>query len=316
MSNGIVQSFKAEVLLKDSDLLERIESLRKNLQYSTEGQRVSFNDYLITIRDAVDSIPKLELDNDVAPGTENAYSIQLVHAMDQIMSDSDRTLRKLAGFQGRLRDAERQINNLKAEFMAWYLLAASSLLAGLEDIKLPAKELRMLAEAEFSRLLTNLDLKVMSVLEDLKLEFDRVAQHKSTQKEKHNLGKDQANASWTSSLPAFGNAIPENERTDKLLREAEEDQDEEDTDGVPSFISRKPKIGDVQDDQAKLNAAKPGDTVVIRHTENVKPQIAKIKDEVEIKGTFKKTVTARTPLAPVKSDVGGIKQLIDEEDAI
>jgi hypothetical protein len=293
-NNGILQAFKAEALLADADILVRIDNLRKSLQYSSEGQQVSFNDYLSTLRGAVDSIPKLELDTDVAPGTENTYSIQLVTSMEKIVDDCDRVLRKLAHFQGRLRDAERQINNLKAEFIAWYLLAASSLMSGLEDVKLPARELRLLADAEFSRLINNLDSKAEAVLEDVKLEFERVSQHKATQKEKHNLGKDQANASWTSTLPAFGGAITENDRTDKFAKEPEEEED--DDAGVPAFISRKPQITEVKDQP---------------------PQ-----------GTFKKTITAiATPVQdekgkPVTASLEDLlgktprKRLISDEDAL
>jgi hypothetical protein len=269
-SNGILQAFKAEVLLADADILTRIDNLRKSLQYSTEGQQVAFNDYLVTLREAVDAIPRLELETDVSPGTENQYSIQLVASMDKIMSDCDKVLRKLSHFQGRLRDAERQINNLKAEFIAWYLLAAASLVASLEDIKLPSKEIRNLAEAEFSRLIHNLDLKVLAVLEDLKLETERVAQHKATQKEKHNLGKDQANASWTSTLPAYSNAIIENEKPDILAQEPEIEEDEP---GVPAFVSKKPSIASVTGDD-------------------------------QIKGTFRKTVTSLTPVQVVKDEKG------------
>jgi hypothetical protein len=268
-SNGIVQAFKAEALLGgDSDILVRIESLRNSLQYSTEGQQVAFNDYLKTLRDAVDNIPRLELDTDVSPGTETTYSIQLITSMEKIVDDCDRVLRKLSHFQGRLRDAERQISNLKSEFVAWYLLAAGSLLANMEDIKLPSKELRSLADGEFSRLITNMDVRIMGTLEDLKLEFERLSHHKAAQKEKHSLGKEQANASWTSTLPAFGGAFTENERTDKLAKQPlEEDEDDGD---VPAFVSTKPQITDV----------------------NTAPK--------EIKGTFKKVFTA--PATPVTDE--------------
>ena len=278
-NNGILQAFKAEALLAEADILTRIEKLRKSLRYSTAGEEVSFNDYLQTLREAVDAIPKLELEPDVAPHTETMYSIQLVTSMEKIVDSCDLVLRRLAHFLGRLRDAERQINNLKAEFIAWYLLAAAALIAGLEEtmpVKLPAKEVRMLAEAEFSRLMANFDLKVMSVLEDLKLEYERVSQHKATQKEKHNLGKDQANASWTSSLPSFGNALPENERVGKLAQEQDLDLDE--GGNIPEFVSREPQISDV-----------PG--------EGLQP---KISDPPRIVGTFKKEIKSLTPLAPVQ----------------
>lgn len=286
-NNGVLQAFKAEALLADQDVLTRIENLRKNLQYSTTGEQVSFNDYLTILREAVDAIPKLELEIDVAPGAENHYSIQLVTSMERIVDDCDRILRRLAHFQGRLRDAERQIDNLKSEFIAWYLLAAGTLMSELEEtlpVKLPARELRMLADAEFSRLMQNIDLRVLSLLEDLKLEFERVTQHKSTQKEKHNLGKDQANASWTSTLPAYGSSIPENERTDKLAHEPELEEEES---GVPKFISRKPQIADIRD--------------------------------TEIKGTFRKPIVSLTPAVPVKDEQGkpvtvSQRQLLIDED--
>lgn len=308
MDNGIMMAFKAEALLKDSDILTRIENLRKHVLYSSDGQLFSFDDYLTILRDAVDAIPKLELETDVAPGTENQYSIQLVTGMEQIVDDCDRVQRKLAHFQSKLRDAERQINNLKSEFLAWYVLQASALIANLEDIKLPSKEMRALGEAEFSRLMGNLDLKIETVLEDLKLEFERVAQHKSTQKEKHNLGKDQANASWTSALPSFGNSIPEDERTDKLNQP--QAIDEIDEEGVPAFVSRKPKIADVKSDlptssdiQATLNKAKPGDTVVIRQVEDVASRISEIKDTPRIE-------IVETPKSPRR------RLIIDDEEIL
>ena len=146
-SNGILMAFRAEALLGDADILLRIASLRNGLQYATEGNQVSFDDQLQKLREAVDGIPKLELETDVAPGTENYYSVQLITSMEQIMDACEYVGRRLSKFQGRLRDAERQINNLKAEFMAWYILAATEMLSGLEDVKLAVKEVRALSEA-------------------------------------------------------------------------------------------------------------------------------------------------------------------------
>jgi hypothetical protein len=132
-----------------------------------------------------------------------------------------------------------------------------------------------------------LDLRVLAVLEDLKLEFERVQQHKTTQKEKHNLGKDQANASWTSTLPAYGSAIPEQERPGRLAADPEPEEEEQ---GVPAFVSNRPSISDVQGDA-------PG-----------------------IKGTFKKTVQSLTPLQPVPTDAAPAKtprrRLLEEDDEL
>ena len=175
-----------------------------------------------------------------------------------------------------------------------------------------------------------MDLKVESVLDDLKLEFERISQHKATQKEKHNLGKDQANASWTSLLPAFGSAIPINERTDKQTRPQELDDVD---DNASAFVSHRPKISDVKGDvQAQLDKAKPGDTVVIRNFENIGQKItgevtttfvtepdgaARLKVNVvpvddweddpnpAPKGTFKKTIMAAVEV--VKDENGAAR---------
>lgn len=285
-NNGIILAFKAEAVLgQDAEIFVRLENLRKRMEYSSEGDRRSFDDYYELLKQAVDEIPKLELETDVVPGTENQYSLEMASTMEQIVDDCDRVLRKLAHFQGRLRDAERQISNLKAEFVAWYLLSASVLIKSLEDVKLPPKDVRALAEAEFSRLVGNIDVRVTTLLDDIKIEYDRVASHKSAQKEKHNLGKDQINASWTSVLPSYGGAVaPESSQYTQP-------QDEEDEEDVPAFVSRKPSISAVQE---RLNQAKVGDTVLIRHTENVAPVIT---------GTFKKTGDPKPVTTVVQEEV-------------
>lgn len=275
-NNGIILAFKAEAVLgADAEIFQRIELLRQRMHYSTEGDRRSFEDYFTVLRDAVDAIPKLELDTDVVPGGENQYSLELAQTMEQIVDDCDRISRKLVHFQGRLLDAERQIQNLRSEFVAWYMLAGGQLLAGLEDVKLPLKELRALADAEFSRLLGNVDVRITTLFDDLKIEFSRVSSHKSAQKEKHELGRDQINASWTSILPSYGGAVAPEASPFTKAQDEEEDMD----DDAPAFVSRKPTISAVQQ---RLNQAKPGDSVIIRNTENVAPKIAEVKEEFKL----------------------------------
>lgn len=303
--NGIIQAFRAHALLgADAEIFQRMELLRKRLHYSTDGEVRSFDEYFTILREAVDAVPKLELQTDVVPGGENQYGLEMAQTMEQIVDDCDRISRKLAHFQGKLRDAERQILNLKAEFVAWYILAASPILAELEGVKLAAKELRALAEAEFSSLMGGTDIRVVSMLEDIKIEFSRVASHKSAQREKHDLGKDQINASWTSVLPAYGGAIPPD------LSELGKPQDEDAEEGMPEFVSRK---NSAFPSQQELDRAKPGDTVVIRFTENASHIAAGAGDGIQ--GTFKKTgdpkpavaVVADSPLPPRK------KLIFDDE---
>jgi hypothetical protein len=272
-SNDLMQSFRAEIVMgADAEIFSRITALRDRFQYATEGERTSFDSYFTTLRQAVDEIPQLELDTDVAPGTENQYSMQLASTMEQIVDTSDRILRKLAHFQGRLRDAMRQNDNLKAEFVVWYLIAASAIL---KSVKLPLKDSRAFAEAEFSRFMDNVDIRIISLLDDLKLEFDRVASHKAAQREKHNLGKDQANASWTSAIPSFGGAVSEN-RSPLTRPQDIEDEDDE----VPTFITQRASVSSppIQRDQ--------------------------------IRGTFRKTVTSAA-MQPVLDEQGN--QVIQSE---
>lgn len=298
MSNvisGIMNALKAEELMKDSQLFAQIEKLRTDLSYRSEEGKLAFDDYFKQLVDAVDAIPKLQLEDDVAPGTETTYTIQLTQATENIVDECDRLFRRLNQFEGKLRDAERQVLNQKAEFVAWYMLAAGIILKDLES-KLPQAEIRKLAESEFSRLAGSLDVVLISLLDAVKIETNRVSQHKASQKEKYNLGKDQANASWTSTLPAFGNSFTEDRGDVSGVQE----MDDED---VPAQIRAKPQIN-------------IGDTL----------RIIKPADDGEIKGTFKKIgdpmpiravgeITATVPEEiPVPKSLR--KRLIDEEDEV
>jgi hypothetical protein len=259
MSNaisGVMSALKAEELMSGSQLFDQITALRAGISYTSEDGKTSFDDYFKKLVGEVDAIPKLTLDDDVAPGTETTYTIQLTQAVENIVDECDRLFRRLNQFEGKLKDAERSVLNQKAEFVAWYMLAAGLILKDLES-KLPQAKIANLAEAEFSRLMGGLDVTLTSLIDAVEIETNRVSQHKSTQKEKYNLGKDQANASWTSSLPAFGNAFTE----DRGDVSAVQEMDDED---VPAKIAAKPQIS-------------IGDTLRI------------IKPEDNIKGTFVKT---------------------------
>lgn len=239
-SNPVLDAFKAETLLADANILTKIQNLKVNIQYATDEDKISFDDYLTSIRKEVDNIPRLELETDIAPGTESHYTSLLITSMEKIVDDCGRTMRKLSYFKGRLLDAQRQVNNLKSEFIAWYLLSAAAVLSAM-DVKLAAKEVKSLAESEFSRLMEDVDIKIESVLEDVKLEISQIAQHKSTQKEKMELGRDQAVESWSSLLPSFGGTIAEDDPADKFTKDQDEDEDD-----VPDFVSNKPKIASIQ----------------------------------------------------------------------
>src|ERR1035437_10941393 len=223
--SGVMSALKAEVLLADSGLFDQIKRLCADLQYDTADGKFAFDDYLVALVEAIDAIPKLELENDVAPGTETTYQIQLAQAAEQIIDECDRIFRRLNQFNGKLREAESDVNRQKAEFVAWYMLAALSLVKDL-DLKLPSAEVRKLGEAEFSRLMGGLDAALIHLIEAVKIEANKVAHHKAAQKEKYEYGQDQANASWTSTLPAFGGAVSFGGRPPSLGRRPR-------ADGVP-----------------------------------------------------------------------------------
>jgi hypothetical protein len=268
--SGVMAALKAETLLGESQLFGQIEKLCVDLTYNTVDGKLAFDDYFNALVQDIDNIPKLELENDVAPGTETVYTIQLTQSAEMIVDECDRIFRRLNQFEGKLREAERTINNQKAEFVAWYMIAAITLFKDLDDIKLPMAETRKLAEAEFSRLMSNLDVKVTSLLEAVKIESGKVTAHKATQKEKYNLGKDQANATWASTLPALGNAFSE----DRGKTSGVQEMDDED---VPAPVKAKPSVS-------------IGDSLRI------------ISPDAEIKGTFVKTGDPK-PAIPVVEEL-------------
>jgi hypothetical protein len=284
MSNGVsgvMNALRAEELLKDSELFAKIDKLCADLQYNTQETRFAFDDYFQSLVEAIDAIPKLELDNDVAPGTETLYTIQLTQSAEQIVDECDRLYRRLNQFAGKLREAERKIENLRAEFVAWYMVSASILLGDLEDVKLPQTEVRKLAESQFSRLMHNMDVALTTMIEAVKIEVQKVNHHKTAQKEKYEYGQDQANASYASTLPAFGNAFAEERGSTSVV----EQDDEED---VPQQIKEKPSI--------------IGDAL-------------RILTPSEPKGTFVKHGDAK-PVTPVVNDDAPTprRKLIEEEE--
>jgi len=231
-----LNSLKAESLLAGSYVLSQIETLRNSLRYQTNGDTVSFDDYYLRLQKEVDDIPRLELKNDVPTGTENQYILQLIKGMEKVQDDADRVVSKIIHYQSKLRNAVSRISRLGAAFNAWYTLAAGEALEE-NSTKFPSNQLKDLAASEFSRLMENMDVEVNSLLDAVKVQSDQVKLFKKTQQAKFELGKDQANASWTSGLPNFGEAP---DRSDQLVARQFE---EEPNDDVPDFISKNPQVG-------------------------------------------------------------------------
>jgi hypothetical protein len=227
---------KAETLLAGSYVLSQIETLRNSLRYRTNGDTISFDDYYLKLQKEIDDIPRLELKNDVPTGTENQYILQLIKGLESVQDEADRIVAKIIHYQSKLRNAVSRIQRLSASFNAWYTLAAGEALEQ-NSTKFPSNQLKDLAASEFSRLMEDSDEEMSALLEAVKVQTEQIKLFKKTQQNKFELGKDQANASWTSGLPNFGEAP---DRSDQLVaRQFEEEPDED----IPDFISKNPQVG-------------------------------------------------------------------------
>lgn len=315
-----LNALKAENLLAGSYVLTQIESLRTNLKYRSNGDAVSFDDFYLKLQKEVEDLPRLQLMNTVATGTENQYIMQLVKGLETIFDDADRVVRRVIHFQSKLQNAVSQVSKLRAAFNAWYSLAAGE---ALEDngAKFPSNQLKDLASSEFSRLMENLDVEVDSLLAAVKVQTDQIKQWKKTQQDKFNLGKDQANASWTSGLPNFGES---GGRADQLLEKGFAVEEEEEDNEAPAFVSQKPRITpDVEEavtqalaDNRLAGLPKPSPAVIeeiketVARTATGRPTLEELQKEIaaepaedraDAKGTFFKRGDAK-PITPVVSD--------------
>jgi len=238
--DSILRGFSAETLLgSDAHVIKEITDLRNDLRYTTDGNQISLDDAFIRLQSEVDKLPRIVLDMDVPPGTENEYLIRLSTAQEKVLDDCDRVLRRILEYLSKLKNAERAVKKYKADFMAWYVLAASYVIAQ-HEVKFPPSQVKQLGEAEFSRLLSNLDVQIDNLISSVEHLIEEARQHKKIQSEKHSLGKDQANASWTSKMTNFGGIAPS--RADDMAQIPDEEDEEED-DEVPAFVSRRPQVG-------------------------------------------------------------------------
>jgi hypothetical protein len=220
----LLETLRADGLLRGSHVLGSIEELVRSLSYASEGGAVSYEDMYARLAQEVDGLPKLSLDLDISPGTESRYSIQLAQGMEQVVDRCDQTFRKIILFESRVKDAASRLKKVHGEFGAWYCLAASERLAQAEA-RLPSLQVKQLSDSEFSRLSGGLDVAMDSLLNAVKALKAEIMEHKKAQMAKYNMGKDQVNASWTSHMPVFGsNGDITTEDPGRLLEEEEEEE--------------------------------------------------------------------------------------------
>ena len=202
MSQGavaIMNAVKAESLLAGSVLLTQIDELRRSLQYRSDGQVFGYDDYYLVLQGQIEGISRVRLESEVAPNTEAEYQVKLIMALESVFDDCELVMTKLPHFQSKLLVARERMDTLKASFVAWYALAAQQYLSSY-DIDLGKTVVADLAKAEFERLILGLDVEVESLIKAVEVQEKTVNKRKQTAQEKFNLGKDQANAVWTSSL--------------------------------------------------------------------------------------------------------------------
>src|SRR5271168_2138821 len=232
-----MNAMKSETLLAGSVLLTQVEDLGKSLQYKSDGTLFSYDDYYLVLQKQIEGIARINLESEVAPNTESQYQVQLIIALEAVFDDCERVMTKLLHFQSKLLVAQERMDTLKASFVAWYALAAQQYLSSY-DIDLGKMVVADLAKAEFERLILGLDVEVSSLIEAVGVQVKTVNKRKQTAQEKFNLGKDQANAIWTSSLLPGNVGNNSDDGARELLVEEEEEEDEE----VPAFVSNEPKV--------------------------------------------------------------------------
>jgi hypothetical protein len=281
----ILKELAAETLLSGSHILTAIESLKRGLRYKSNGQEIAYDDFWKQLTERIHTLPKIELQTRVAPGCEDEYLIKLANALEAVYDRVDQELDEVLYFEGKLATAVNQTKDLRLQFVAWYTIAVEAKLKE-STIKVASKLFTSLADSEFSRLLDHVDEDLVTLLEIVKVQEQKLKNAKKLALNKYNLGKDQANAAWTSGVGPHANGFG-SKPGDLLTEPADE---EEDSDEVPEFVSKKPVIID-----------KPTPNAV--NSVPVPPFSDPVVGTDVIKGTFKKTLTP-VALAPVKNEEG------------
>jgi len=230
---SVLNQLNAESLLENSHILIQINNLRNGLKYKTNGEEISFDDFFCKIQDETTSIPQINLESIITPGTESQYQIQLVNALEKVFDNADLVANRLYFFQSKLRAALQQAEVLEVTFVAWYSIAATEFLEEYKTIRLSATVVKALAQAEFGRLMEGINIDLEALMETTKVLAKQIQSKKSLAQEKYNLGKDQVNAAWTSqNLPTEGLGYGDG---NQLISEHLE---EDEVEAVPEFVSR------------------------------------------------------------------------------
>lgn len=198
----ILNELKAEVVLKDTNILTQVESLKGLLTYKTDSKVYDFEDYFHILNKEIQAIERIELLASVPPGGAQSYLVELSMALQMVTDKVEMSQTRVIYFQGKLKSALHVKDNLLATFSAWYLIAIAEKLKEAE-LKIPASTQKALAESEFSRLLDDVDINIEGLLSAVEVMVTHLKEMRKIAQEKYKLGTDQANASVTN-LPFNG----------------------------------------------------------------------------------------------------------------
>jgi ribosomal 30S subunit maturation factor RimM len=198
----ILDELKAEVILKDTNILSQVQKLKGLLVYETDGVTHDFEKYFHVLNSEIKAIERIELLTSVPPGGAQSYLVELSMALQMVTDKIEMAQTRAIYFQGKLKSALHVKDNLLATFSAWYLIAIAEKLKEAE-LKIPASTQKALAESEFSRLLEDMDINIEGLLSAVEVMVTHLKDMRKIAQEKYKLGTDQANASLTN-LPFNG----------------------------------------------------------------------------------------------------------------
>ena len=198
----ILNELKAEVVLRDTNILTQVENLKGLLTYKTDNKVYDFEDYFHILNKEIQAIERIELLASVPPGGAQSYLVELSMALQMVTDKVEMSQTRAIYFQGKLKSALHVKDNLLATFSAWYLIAIAEKLKEAE-LKIPASTQKALAESEFSRLLDDVDINIEGLLSAVEVMVTHLKEMRKIAQEKYKLGTDQANASVTN-LPFNG----------------------------------------------------------------------------------------------------------------
>ena len=283
MSQSIMDSLKAENLLKDSEILNMIERLKNGLRYKTDDTYVSFDDHFLSLQAQVDGIKRIQLADNVVPALGAVYENELLSHLEEIQDQVERISILIIRFQGEIARADADTKETAVAFEAWYTIAAKEFLAT-TAIKLPEATIKSLGKTEFTRLMSQSNLGLSSLSEALKILLRQLDGKKKLAQAKLQLGRDQINAAHFNRLPETMGVNPDRPRFNLIV-----DEDEETPAPAAPFLDKPapmPKFVDedsLEQPEQKPVTVKASDAPIISREAILAAEVRFQEAQVEIK---------------------------------